>query len=72
MVRAGRHRKLVRCVSANFRIRAHRSATIRTGLSAGCLRLLRAQPRRRLTVNATTESQTGQVGESRRITLVLK
>ncbi|HWE10863.1 MAG TPA: hypothetical protein VG325_16050 [Solirubrobacteraceae bacterium] len=73
-VRAGQHKKLkaVGCASASFRIRANHSATIRTRLSTGCLRLLRAQRHHRLTVIYASQSQTRQVGQRKRITLVLK
>lgn len=70
----GKHRKLtaVRCASASFRIRAHRSAIIRATLTAACLRLLRTRRHHWLTVTYVSRSSTGQVGQRRRITLVLR
>jgi hypothetical protein len=60
------------CASGSFRIKANRSATIRVTLSKACLRLLHTQRGHRLTVIYTSQSSTGQVGQRRRITLVLK
>ncbi len=73
-VRARGHKKraMVRCARARFRIRAHRSATLRVKLTAACLRLLRAQRHHRLTVIYTSRPQSGVLGEHRRITLVLR
>jgi hypothetical protein len=70
----GRHGKLttVRCASGSFRIRANRSATLRVTLSSACMRLLRAQRHHRLTVMYTSQSSTGQVGQRKRIVLVLR
>ena len=71
---AGKNKKLttVGCASGSFRIRANRSLGLRVTLSRACLRLLRAQANHRLTVIYTTKSQTGQVGQRNRITLVLR
>ena len=70
----GKNKKLttVRCAAGSFRIKAGRSATIRVKLSNACLRLLRAQRHRQLTVLYTSKSSTGQVGQRKRVTLVLK
>ncbi len=70
----GKNKKVttVRCASGSFRIRAGRSATIRVTLSKACLRLLRAQRHHRLTVIYTSRSSTGQVGQRKQITLVLR
>ena len=70
----GKNKKLttVGCASGSFRIRANRSLRLRVTLSGACLRLLRAQANHRLTVIYTTKSQTGQVGQRNRITLVLR
>jgi hypothetical protein len=69
-----KHHKLttVRCGTASFQIGANRSQTRRVALDGACLRLLRAQPHHRLTVAYSFQPQTGQVGERRRITLVLR
>jgi hypothetical protein len=73
-VRVGKHRKLATlvCATGGFRIRAHRVATARVRPSAACSRLLRAQPHHRLVVTYTAQSNTGQLGLRRRITLVLR
>lgn len=70
----GRHGKLtaVRCGSGSFRIRADRSATLRVTLGTACMRLLRAQRHHRLTVVYESQSSTGQVGQHKRIVLVLR
>ena len=70
----GKNKKVatVRCASGSFRIKANRSATIRVRLSKACLRLLRAQRHHRLTVIYASKSSTGQVGQRKRIMLVLR
>ncbi len=69
-----KHQRLVTvlCASASFRIRAHHSEAFRVRLSAACLHLLRASRHHRLTVVYTSHSSTGQVGQRKRITLVLR
>ena len=58
------------CASAGFRIKAHRKRKARVRLSSTCLSLLK--PHRRLTVTYTAQSGTGQLGQRKRVTLVLK
>ena len=70
--RVGKKRKLttVVCARAGFRIKAHRKGTARVRLSSTCLSLLK--PHRRLTVTYTAQTGTGQLGQRKRITLVLR
>lgn len=72
--RAHRHKRpvRVRCGQARFRIRAGHSMTIRVRLTTACLRLLHAAHHRRLTVLYLSRTRTGQAGQRRLVTLVLK
>jgi hypothetical protein len=73
-LRSGRHhtRRTLRCASAGFRIRANRSATTRARVAGACLRLLRRARRHRLSVTYTSRATTGQTGQRKRVTLVLR
>ncbi len=74
ILRSGRQKRvaIMRCASASFRVRANGSATVWVRLTTPCLRLLRAQVHHRLTVLFTSGSRTGQAGQRKLVTLVLK
>ena len=70
--RRGKRNRTVACATGSFAIKAHRTATVRARVTGACLTLLQSAPQRRMAARLSTQTQSGQVGVTKKVTLQLR
>ncbi len=70
--KAASHGRVVLCTVSRFRIRAHKRKTVSSRLKRRCLAMLRNAPHHRLSAKLTSQTATGGLRATRKVTLILR